>query len=261
MSSGTFSSPFGTNPNPFGGHDGPQSAAASLMHRVIEEDETDNIASPTSPSFGLNNSGTTFRGPFGGGDASIEAPPSALRSPPNPETFPAQYNYARRTSVSAESLQPSTEKNDNWKPPFHEKTAGQLDRLQKAIEDNFLFSHLEEEQSHQILGALVEKPIPAKDIKVSYQPLISQPFSLSTFLGLSSDPHRSFSYSFMEKSMTTNIICTERSLSREMRAISFMWLKRDHSMYMSTLVAASSQGLMAWARRLGPSMRVAPLVS
>ena len=45
----------------------------------------------------------------------------------------------------------------------------QLARLKRAIEGNFLFSHLDDEQSHQILGALVEKPIPAKDIKVTIQ--------------------------------------------------------------------------------------------
>jgi cAMP-dependent protein kinase regulator len=41
--------------------------------------------------------------------------------------------------------------------------------LRKAIEGNFLFSHLEDEQSAQILGALVEKPIPARGIKVISQ--------------------------------------------------------------------------------------------
>lgn len=55
---------------------------------------------------------------------------------------------------------------DNWTPPVHQKSAEQLERLKRAIQGNFLFSHLDEEQSSQILGALMEKPIPTKGIKV-----------------------------------------------------------------------------------------------
>jgi cAMP-dependent protein kinase regulator len=89
-----------------------------------------------------------------------------MRSPPNPEGYPAQYNFARRTSVSAESLKPVADNNDNWTPPVHPKTPEQLERLKQAISGNFLFSHLDDEQSAQVLGALVEKPIPTKGIKV-----------------------------------------------------------------------------------------------
>nr|O42794.1 RecName: Full=cAMP-dependent protein kinase regulatory subunit; Short=PKA regulatory subunit [Colletotrichum trifolii]AAC04356.1 cAMP-dependent protein kinase regulatory subunit [Colletotrichum trifolii] len=80
-----------------------------------------------------------------------------------------QYNFSRRTSVSAESLKPSADTYDNWTPPVHDKTNEQLSRLKTAIAGNFLFSHLDDEQSAQILGALIEKPIPAKDIKVISQ--------------------------------------------------------------------------------------------
>jgi cAMP-dependent protein kinase regulator len=64
-------------------------------------------------------------------------------------------------------LKPVADTFDNWQPPVHPKSQEQLGRLKKAIENNFLFSHLDDEQSAQILGALVEKPIPAKGIKVS----------------------------------------------------------------------------------------------
>lgn len=140
--SGQFSSPFGANANPFGG-------SRSQMHSLAEEDEN---APPTAM-------------PIGAGDAPTDAPPTA-RSPPNPDSYPAQYNFNRRTSVSAESLKPSADTYDNWSPPCHEKNPDQLARLKKAIEGNFLFNHLDDEQSAQILGALVEKPVPAKDIKV-----------------------------------------------------------------------------------------------
>lgn len=140
--SGTFTSPFGANTNPFGGNQ-PQ------MQSLAEEDEND----PRTPP-------TAFSGPFGG-DASAD-------TSSHPDNYPAQYNFNRRTSVSAESLKPSADTYDNWSPPFHEKTRDQLDRLKKAIESNFLFRKLEDEQSSQILGALVEKPIPAKGIKVKF---------------------------------------------------------------------------------------------
>ncbi|KAJ2974925.1 hypothetical protein NQ176_g5802 [Zarea fungicola] len=154
-----FSSPFGANANPFGG----DRSQNDTMHRVIEEEEPDALTSPTASSFAPGTS-AGFSNVFGG-DASGDAPPTS-RSPPNPDSYPAQYNFNRRTSVSAESLKPSADTYDNWTPPVHEKTADQISRLKHAIEGNFLFSHLDDEQSHQILGALVEKPIPAKGIKV-----------------------------------------------------------------------------------------------
>ncbi|KAL1846769.1 hypothetical protein VTK73DRAFT_213 [Phialemonium thermophilum] len=159
MSKPGFTSPFGANSNPFGG-------SRLGMQNVIEEEETDAVTSPTAASF-ASASNTTSRGGFGGSYESAMVTPASLSETPNPESYPAQYNFARRTSVSAESLKP--EAFDNWSPPVHPKTPEQLERLKKAIAGNFLFSHLDDEQSALILGALVEKPIPAKDIKVITQ--------------------------------------------------------------------------------------------
>ncbi|KAK3325826.1 cyclic nucleotide-binding-like protein [Apodospora peruviana] len=168
MSSAGFTSPFGANTNPFGS--GRVDSGPGPMHRVVEEDENDAVTSPTTPSFGLTNAGggSVFQGPFGG-DATSDAPPSGLRSPLNPETYPAQYNFGRRTSVSAESLKPVADTYDNWTPPVHPKSQEQIERLKEAMSGNFLFSHLDEEQTSQVLGALVEKPIPTKGIKVITQ--------------------------------------------------------------------------------------------
>lgn len=137
------------------------------MQNVIEEDENDTGASPTAARFGFESTSPghgELSGAFGGGGPALH---SRLGGPPNPESYPAQYNFGRRTSVSAESLKPVADTYDNWSPPVHPKSPGQLERLKKAIGGNFLFSHLDDEQSAQILGALVEKPIPTKDIKVS----------------------------------------------------------------------------------------------
>ncbi|KAI3326700.1 camp-dependent protein kinase regulatory subunit [Xylariaceae sp. AK1471] len=166
MTGTTFTSPFAANSNPFG-TDGAklQTTPPAQLLNVVEEDENDTVTSPTTGSFGGNG---IFRVPFGV-DGSLDGPPSSVRTPPNPDSYPAQYNFGRRTSVSAESLKPVADENDNWSPPSYPKSVEQLGRLQTAISGNFLFSHLDDEQTAQILGALQEKPIPAKDIKVVTQ--------------------------------------------------------------------------------------------
>jgi len=157
----------GTNANPFGA----QTASSNMLgsspgaiSKVTEEDENDTITSPTTPSFAFKGNNTF--GSFGGDAAG--GPPSSWKATSG-DGFPAHYGLGRRTSVSAESLNPSAASNDNWTPPFHQKTAEQVQRLKKSISNNFLFSHLDDEQSGQVLGALVEKPIPAKGIKVITQ--------------------------------------------------------------------------------------------
>lgn len=209
MSNPSFTSPFGASSNPFG---------SGSMQNVIEE-EGDVVTSPTTPSFG-SRAPTTFKGPFGGGpfggDSPFDGPPSALRSPPNPESYPAQYNFNRRTSVSAESLKPAADTDENWTPPVHPKTPEQLARLKKAIEGNFLFSHLDEEQNALILGALQEKPIPAKDIKVS--------------------PHQT--WYLLGAKHHTNI--PVRSSHKVTRAITSTWWKRGSSTYTCTKARLTS---------------------
>lgn len=157
MSGHTFPGRLGTNANPFGGEAPAEQVGSGAIGKVVEEDENDTMTSPTAPNFGSTIFGSSF-----GGDASGEGPPSSFKS----EGFPEHYGLGRRTSVSAESLNPTASSNDNWTPPYHQKTEEQSARLKKSISGNFLFSHLDDEQSEQVLGALVEKPIPAKGIKV-----------------------------------------------------------------------------------------------
>lgn len=179
MSHFSTTSPFGG-----GGFEGFQTGAAGGMQNLAEEDENDTLASPTTSSFrntpfsSSNTSSTPFGrdgsgdNPFGLGanSSNTSQPPSAFRPMGSgSEGFPSNYNMTRRTSVSAESLNPTHAQNDNWKPPFHQKTPDQLSRLKTSVSSNFLFSHLDDEQSGLVLGALVEKPIPAKDIKVITQ--------------------------------------------------------------------------------------------
>ena len=166
--------PFGTSPSSGG-------FAKSPMQRLEEEEEEgDMMASPTASSFAQadlskaynnSNQGESSFGNFGnfggfGGSSKnqvTQMPPIAGGNAPN------NYNTNRRVSVSAESLNPTSADNDNFTPPFHQKTDEQLSRLRSAVSGNFLFSHLDDEQSAQVLGALHEKPIPTKGIKVISQ--------------------------------------------------------------------------------------------
>jgi cAMP-dependent protein kinase regulator len=162
MSGSTFPGRLGTHANPFGQTTLDTTSNSGPIGKLVEEDESDNITSPTTARFGdFGKGGSTFGDTFG------EGPPSSWK-PTSGDGFPAHYGMGRRTSVSAESLNPTASANDNWTPPFHQKSTDQLERLKKSISGNFLFSHLDDEQSGQVLGALMEKPIPAKGIKVSF---------------------------------------------------------------------------------------------
>jgi cAMP-dependent protein kinase regulator len=181
--------PFG-NGNQFGGTN-------RGVTSIEEEEESDPVASPTDSNFKSAKSGAgesagspfASASPFGaaaaGGafgttwspgqgdsngnmpDEGASGPPSSFR-PMSNDSLPANYAVGRRTSVSAESMTPDAD-SGNWKPPVHQKTPDQLARLRTAVSGNFLFSHLEEDSFSAVLGALVEKPIPAANIKVIEQ--------------------------------------------------------------------------------------------
>ncbi|KAI9273185.1 cAMP dependent protein kinase regulatory subunit [Helicostylum pulchrum] len=75
---------------------------------------------------------------------------------------PCPISRGRRTSVSAESLQPSTTKQDFIKV-VNPKSSLQRDNIRVAIESNFLFKNLDEEQYTDVVDAMVEKEIKAGD--------------------------------------------------------------------------------------------------
>jgi cAMP-dependent protein kinase regulator len=165
------------------------------IQKISEDDEFE-VTSPTDITFRQSNSGAEPAGSsFFGGSAFAEGGSQGRslfsRSPfqENPEEedddhegelaplptrsaqqgFPSNYALGRRTSVSAESLNPTEAGSDSWTPPNHPKTEEQVSRLKSAVSSNFLFSHLDDDQFTTVLNALVEKPIPAKDIKVISQ--------------------------------------------------------------------------------------------
>jgi len=77
----------------------------------MEDEENDTVAAPNPAHWNTGGSGLF------GGDAAADSHQS------DPSSYPAQYNFNRRTSVSAESLKPGADSSsDNWTPPFTEKT-------------------------------------------------------------------------------------------------------------------------------------------
>ncbi|GMM31956.1 cAMP-dependent protein kinase regulatory subunit [Martiniozyma asiatica (nom. inval.)] len=80
-----------------------------------------------------------------------------------------QLNMAshRRTSVSAEALNPHAF-NDNWRPPVHQLSHSQLQRLNASVVKNFLFQQLDDESLKTIIFALEEKHVP-KDTEIITQ--------------------------------------------------------------------------------------------
>ena len=167
--------------NPFGGTSPAASPGHRGMHSVAEEEEND-FASPTASSFpanarnNVNPNASSSGGAFGNFGFSPAA--GSQTSPPDsvsagamdvPHSLPSNYNVNRRTSVSAESLAPSSADDAHWKAPTYPKTEQQESRLRSAVAHNFLFSHLDDEQTAQVLAALQERKIPAKDVRVIVQ--------------------------------------------------------------------------------------------
>jgi cAMP-dependent protein kinase regulator len=78
---------------------------------------------------------------------------------PQGVNIPSAFNANRRTSVSAETLNPNGIK-DDWKAPVISKTSEQLQRLSNSVVKNFLFSSLDEDSLKTVIGALKEMKLP-----------------------------------------------------------------------------------------------------
>ncbi|KAI9202483.1 cyclic nucleotide-binding-like protein [Polychytrium aggregatum] len=77
--------------------------------------------------------------------------------PTAPPQMPATYNRGRRTSVSAESMAPTLDK--DFVKTVIPKTEEQKGRIERAIKNNFLFKSLDEEQYVDVVNAMAEKRV------------------------------------------------------------------------------------------------------
>lgn len=109
---------------------------------------------PGSPFAGFDNP-SPFGAPAGGGG---HGGPGDYLHPPSSTIF------ARRTSVSAESIDVDGEPSEPL--PVFAKSAEQLARIKASIAANFLFRDLDEEQETGVLAAMAEKRVPAGEIVI-----------------------------------------------------------------------------------------------
>lgn len=82
--------------------------------------------------------------------------------------IPFAFNANRRTSVSAEALNPDNFKGDSWKPPTNNLTPEQTAELTKTLGANFLFQQLDTTSKKTVVAALTKKSF-AKDTKIITQ--------------------------------------------------------------------------------------------
>ncbi|KAI8977406.1 camp-dependent protein kinase regulatory subunit [Mycotypha africana] len=85
---------------------------------------------------------------------------------PLPSLPPVNYNRGRRTSVSAESMAPSSHK--EFVKVVIPKSEEQMERIKKSISNNFLFRNLDEDQYMDVVHAMSEKRVP-KDVRIIEQ--------------------------------------------------------------------------------------------
>lgn len=111
------------------------------------------VDAPAAPAAAANGGEgyDKFNDSFGFGKLDSKFPPLANASP--------NFNANRRTSVSAEALNPNTFNDDDWKPPVHQLSQEQLGRLNASVMKNFLFNKLDDQSIRTILFALEEKKI------------------------------------------------------------------------------------------------------
>ncbi|KAG0664645.1 hypothetical protein C6P46_001241 [Rhodotorula mucilaginosa] len=95
-------------------------------------------------------------GLFGGfGGSSGQSQQQQQQQQSNSLAIPVAYNLGRRTSVSAESLDPNAATQALPKTVIP-KTASQRARIEKAIANNLLFRNLDQEQHDDVLNAMKE---------------------------------------------------------------------------------------------------------
>mmetsp|Transcript_17079 Transcript_17079/g.33429 ORF Transcript_17079/g.33429 Transcript_17079/m.33429 type:complete len:380 (-) Transcript_17079:131-1270(-) len=70
-------------------------------------------------------------------------------------TQPRPKRRNRRTSISAECVDPADDA--SFELNIIEKTPEERERIERSVEDNFLFATLDNDQRNQVLGAMIEK--------------------------------------------------------------------------------------------------------
>lgn len=82
--------------------------------------------------------------------------------------FPVAFNANRRTSVSAETINPNIFKSSDWRPPVNDLTPQQREELAGNLASNFLFRQLDINSKKTVVAALAKKQF-SKDTEIIKQ--------------------------------------------------------------------------------------------
>jgi cAMP-dependent protein kinase regulator len=126
-------------------------ASAAARARLPSTDDDSDVEDPRDdPNYHPARAG----GPFGPSGSSANAPGGGGGG-----GIPAAYNLGRRTSVSAESLDPSA--HSSLPKTVIPKTPSQRARIEASIANNLLFRNLDEDQHNDVLNAMKEVTVQA----------------------------------------------------------------------------------------------------
>ncbi|CAK9440391.1 uncharacterized protein LODBEIA_P44910 [Lodderomyces beijingensis] len=156
----SFKSPFGLN-DPHSTHDGdPVSAQekgtekAGLFKSNFNLEETDQAPltkeiSPDDPSSKQQQAPSQ--------PSTAQASEQTDKSKTHQKQIPRAFNANRRTSVSAETLNPAKLKSESWKPFQNNLSATEEENLAENLQNNFLFKQLDENSKKTVISALQSK--------------------------------------------------------------------------------------------------------
>lgn len=82
----------------------------------------------------------------------------------NLQKIPIAFNANRRTSVSAEALNPAKLKSEDWKPPQNNLSEAEEQDLAKSLQNNFLFKQLDTKSKKTVISALQSKKFKKDDV-------------------------------------------------------------------------------------------------
>ena len=143
------------SPSPFGTLNIPGNA-------LLSYDSDMNNMGP--PSFVVDGRELPPTSPLSMGNSSsyngFDGTPTSMAASLNPGDYlhpPTSTIFARRTSVSAESI--AVDSTTNEPLPVYSKTADQLRRIKASIANNFIFRDLDEEQETGVLNAMQERTV------------------------------------------------------------------------------------------------------
>lgn len=149
------------SPSPFGTLNIPGNA-------LLSHDRNTNMMGP--PSFIVDGRELPPTSPLSitsPGYNGFDSTPTSMPSPLNPGDYlhpPTSTIFARRTSVSAESIAVDSDTNEPL--PVYPKTSDQLRRIKASITNNFIFRDLDEEQETGVLNAMQERKVGKDEVVI-----------------------------------------------------------------------------------------------